>query len=1350
MDRFLFILMVVCMPLFPVHAQRQSAISISFSHLGLENGLSQSTVDDIAQDEQGNLWFATHNGLNKFDGYDFTVYQHDTQNPASIGNDVVRSCFIDGRNRLWAGNNEGVSLYDAGTDRFRNFTFHEDGHYLSVDDIVQLDEHRLLFCVPANRLLLFDADSLKLCPLPTVFAGLPAPTKLYRKDTRLYIATGEGLYAYSDRTKTVERLAGDVLGATPIYALLQVGQHLWVGTEGKGLFRLDLRTGAAKCYTRDRHNPRSICSNYIRALCLDAQNRLWVGTLHGLSIYNEQHDDFDVYANDPLLENSLSQNSVRDIFMDSQGGIWLGTYFGGINYYHPLGSRFTNLRPLPRENALNCGIIGPICQDRDGNFWIGTNGGGLNFYNPAEQTFRHYTIRQGLGADDIKALYLDENSRRVYIGTHTGGLSILDIQTGHIRTIGKADNIYTLEPTLTGEFWVSSIAELLRFNPRTQTFARVERQADGTPLRRYRITDMVRDSKQRLWCIGEDGLDVYVERDGTLQHCPLLADSLSLRHTMTNCVYETRKGGTFYIGTADGLWRLDEDSGQLEQYTTRHGLPNNMVHGILEDAYGDLWLSTDNGLSHFYVGTGKFRNYTDKDGLQSKQFTNKAYCRARNGQMLFGGVNGITLFRAEDLSDNPYVPGVVLSRLNLFNRQVHPGDEAGILEKSLGETKRITLEAWQSAFSLEFGVPNYLAGGQNTFAYMLEGYDRDWYYTKGSRTAAYSNLPHGTYRFLVKAANNDGKWNDTPTVLEVEVLPVWYETWWAVLLFFAVFAAMAVGVIRYFWMRKQMEARLQLERKDKERQHEMNEMKLRFFINISHELRTPLTMILAPLQDILQKVDDRWLRKELEHIRRNTNRLLHLVNQLMDYRRAELGVFALKVRKNFIHQTIEKDFVFYEKVAQHKRIDYNFRSEVEGKEVLCDPDYLDLIVNNLISNAFKYTGEGKSVTLTLKEGNGILLLQVADTGDGIPPDKQGRIFERFYQGDNEHIGSGVGLSLVQRLVELHHGHIELDSAEGKGSTFTVSIPTVPSAYTAGELSSSDKERHTTNSREMYVLDAESLDAPADAGPDAVGEENAAVGEEKAGAEKILIVEDNAEIRRYLCDELGKNYCMLHAGNGAEALDVMKANPEIDLVLTDVMMPVMDGLQLCKRIKQNLGTCHIPVIILSAKTEPVEQLEGLQMGADDYIPKPFPMPLVRTKIRNLFRTRRRVIDRYSNSLEVEPEKLALNPLDEDFLKRAVEVVEKHLDDVDFNNDVFAREMCMSRSNLHLKLKALTGESVGDFIRKMRFNRAGKLLKEGRYTVAEISVMVGFNTPSYFTTSFKKFFGCLPSEYGKNEQ
>ena len=649
------------------------------------------------------------------------------------------------------------------------------------------------------------------------------------------------------------------------------------------------------------------------------------------------------------------------------------------------------------------------------------------------------------------------------------------------------------------------------------------------------------------------------------------------------------------------------------------------------------------------------------------------------------------------------------------------------------------MKASQNSFSISFVVSNYIAGKHNTFSYKLEGYDKEWYKQNDISPVSYSNLSAGNYTFLLKAANNDGKWSKEMAVLHVKVLPIWYRTWWALSIFILSFILLILIIFRFFWLRKSMQTEIRMERLDKEKREEISQMKIRFYINISHELRTPLTLIVAPLQELLSSVTGHWEREKLLYIQRNTKRLLHLVNQLMDYRRAELGIFELKPIYDNAYKRVLSNFLNYESLAKRKDIDYNFYSELQDEEVLFDGNYLDLIVNNLLSNAFKYTEEGESISVKLYKENKCIVLQVIDTGIGIPEDKQRKIFERFYQMENGHEGSGIGLSLVQRLVELHHGQITLISEVGKGSTFSVYIPQDKSAYTAEELLENSKEPkgqrvYSTNAHDVDVYDME------------IAEVSSGEKEESNKHGTILIVEDNKELRQYLSNGLSVQFNLIEAENGQKALDLLKDN-DVDLILSDVMMPVMDGVKFCKLVKQNLKTCHIPVYLLSAKVDIKYQLKGLQVGADDYIPKPFSMEILVAKMLNMLRTRYRIFERYSNTLEVEPEKITNNAMDEEVLRKAVAIVEKNMSNVDFSTEQFASEMNMSRSNLHLKLKAITGKSAIDFIHKIRFNRACQLLKEGKYTVSEISFMVGYNTPSYFAARFKKYIGCLPTEYGK---
>ena len=1309
---------------------------IVFSHIGLDDGLSQSTVLDIVQDSDGYLWVATYDGLNRYDGYGFTIFQHDDADSTSIGADIVHALVTDSRGRLWAGTGAGLSMYDADKEIFRNY---RGASPQPVTDIVQLDSCRLLVTL-GNVPAVFDMTAGRFDRelLPGALSRLK-PVSMARSDDDVYVGTPRGLYRYHPADGTVAAVMPDVLGGRHVRAVLcESPARLWAGTDGDGLYRIDLATGAVAHYTAA---DSTLSSDYVRALALDADGRLWAGTINSLNVYDPTRGRFDIYGSNLVDGGCLSQKSVRSLYRDTQGGMWVGTFYGGLNYFHPLKERFVNIRSMPGVNSLNNSIVNCIIEDTHGNLWIGTNSGGLNRRDHLTGLYTAYTVADGLGSDDVKAVYADDASGRVYIGSHAGGLSVLDMRSGRITPLHNqaaqsvaARSIYSILPSADGSLLLGTLDGIMRYDPARGTFARILRQTGGGMLDCQRIMTAMRDSQGRLWYGTGHGVKVYDERADGLQRSSVLPKGTDLDVTAANCIHESA-GGVYWVGTRAGLYRYDSRSRELTRYTTADGLPNNVVHAILEDSAGSLWVSTDRGLAVLKPDTRDFRIFTAADGLQSNQFSSAAL-RTRDGRMYFGGVNGISTFTPELMLDNPYAPSARITGLRIFNTKVRPDDTHGVLTRQIGRTDRITLSAAQSAFSLDFTVPNFIAGNHNTFAYMLDGYDKDWCRTSSSRSVSYSNLPPGTYRFMVKAANNDGLWQQTPTELEICILPVWYKTWWATLLWILLVAVAVAGIVRYFWMRKNMATQLQIERMDKQHQVEVNEMKLRFFINISHELRTPLTLIMGPLEELSEHVVDDRARRHLRNIGHNVKRLLNLVNQLMDFRRAELGIFKLQVCPTNVGAVVERIFQLYADASRRSGIVYNLVCDTGDTPVLCDGKYVELILNNLISNAFKYTPPHHSITVTAKTDGTELLLRVSDTGSGIPAAERGRIFDRFYQASQAHAGSGIGLSIVHRLVELHHGRIELDSVEGCGSTFSVWLPALPSEYNPEEICSTALPESPSGQILPLYVDGGMPGADADSGADAVE------------AETVLVVEDNDEIRRYLCDTLSPCYRVLEAPDGAAALSML-ATREVGLVLTDVMMPVKDGIELCRSIKQNLATCHIPVIILSGKSEVDEQLEGLRAGADDYVAKPFSPAVLITKIRNIFRTHRHAINHYMKSPVVEPGQIALNTLDEQMLTKAKEIVERHLDDPGFSTEEFAREMCMSRSSLHLKMKAVTGGSTFDFIRKVRLSRACTLLRDGRYNISEISAMTGFSSPSYFATTFRKYIGCIPSEYGRGD-
>lgn len=1309
-----------------------------FSQISSKEGLSHSTVISIVQDKNNIMWFATFDGLNRYDGYAFKVYRNERNNENSLIHDVLRVLFIDSDGVLWIGSKGGLSQYVAEKDCFNNYQcVINDNQTLPVNAIVEFDNSHLLLGTESG-LWMFNKKERKFVDFQELTSFKKPVQSLSRQNNNILIGTIDGLFVYNSVRKYISPVNNAFDGKIIQAILPQSDSRVWVGTEGAGLFLLNLTTGEVTNYRHNPSNPRSLSSNYVRSLAFDSQFHLWVGTFNALSIKTNGDDNFNNYFHNPTREGSISQNSIRSIYADTQGGMWLGSYYGGINYYHPLKNKFGHLLQNPYTRSLNDKVISCMVEDEDGKIWIGANDMGINIYNPQNGWFDYITRSNTstLTSNNIKTFLLSKDKKNIYVGTHGGGLLLLNKQTRQARRIPggagkKIDDVYALTYDDTGKIWIGALSGLFIYN-----------EPDGG-MQEYDISDMgsshvmflKHDSKKRIWVGGEKSLGLLKSPKDKLKVFQSNEYNGTIINSAVNCIFEDSKN-RIWIGTRGGLSLYNED-GTFKLYSKEDGLPGNMVFGVLEDSYGRLWISTNEGLSCFSPESAMFKNYSEIDGLLFRQYNMYSFCQSGSGLMYFGGINGITTFYPELLIDNPHTPAPGISKIIVQNREIHPFDETGILTNNILETKKIKLLPVQSSLTIEFFVSNYLAGKHNTFAYMLEGLDKTWNYATDNRQVTYNNLDHGSYMFKVKAANNDGKWNEEATELEIVVLPHWWQTWWAILLFFITATAILWFVWRFINQRRIMYEQLRSERLEKEKMEEVNQMKTRFFINISHEFRTPLTLILSPLQDIIEKTTDKWQRSQLLHIQKNTNKMLHLVNQLMDYRRAELGFFELKVhRLNPKNQVVEICNLF-DRLAKRKKIGFTVDDLTSGKEMLIDSNYLELILSNLLSNAFKFTPDHGSITVRLEEDVNYFILEVEDTGSGIPEDKQALIFDRFYQVNNDYVGTGIGLSLVKRLVDLHHGKIEVKSKPGEGSRFTVYFPQNEEVYDKAEIETG----HDDNTVKIHQ---KSLDFILD---ESIKEDSDQV--DTQISDTLLIVEDNADVTEYLVERLSKHYHVYTASNGLEALDVLK-DKEVDLILTDVMMPEIDGIKLCKSLKQNIKTCHIPVIILSARSNTEDQLQGLEVGADDYLPKPFTFSVLKAKIQNMLKSRRRTLEHYSKSLEIEPEKITFNAMDEELLKRAMKIVIDNLDNSEFSTDTFCSEMGMSRSNLHLKLKAITGESTIDFIKKIRFNEACKLLLDGRYNVAEVSTMVGFNTPSYFATSFKKYFGVLPTEYIKSRR
>ena len=1293
---------------------------VSFRHIGIEEGLSHTTVPSITQDSLGYIWVATHDGLNRYDGRTFKTYRTQNGNPASLPDNVIKKLECDPSGNLWIVSGKSLSRYNRLLDTFEPNALPE-GDNTEFSVISPLDSTTLL-AATGKGIYSFDISSRTFTPLLT---GHAVSALAIAADS-CFFGTAGGAFAMPLAGGSAVAVA-DV--KAPVNAFLNDnGNGLWIATEGEGVWRYNTRTGHAERF--DNRQNRRLHSLFVRSLGYDKTGRLWIGTVDGLSVYNPTTGVMRTFTATPASNAAgatpLSHSSVRSIFSDKRGGMWIGTWYGGLNYYHPLQNRFRNIgMPSLNDNVVSCIV------PSQGNIYIGTNAGGLNIYNTDTESFSYIGRAEGLTSADVKAVYPDTIAGRLYVGAHLGGLAVFDLDSHHLlKSLTTPAKVYSILPASGSGLWLGTLDGLYRYDPASNTAAKVAAPVTN-------ITELFRDSKGRLWLSGENGAALCREEpDGTVSPITLPTSAQEAASLYINNIYESQPDGSFWISTRRGLWMLDSDLQLKEHYTVDDGLPNDVVLGLLADSEGDLWISTNLGLSEFNRATGTFHNYGQTDYMGVRQFNAKAFASPDGHRMYFGGIGGLVTFDPEDITPDTISARPIINGIRLFGTPAAPGDESGILKRTLETGKKIILQPDQSMITLEFAALNFHNNGHDAFRYRLKGLDKDWIEAGDERSATYRNIPPGTYSFEVQSANSDGVWSETRSI-EVRMLPHWYRRWWAQLLGALIIGAAIWLIIRRFTLRRLKEQKLEYERRDYERRQELNDMKVNFFVNMSHELRTPLTLILLPVTELIeQKRNEPKVLDKLQTIRSNTMRILNIINQILDYQRAENGMFRLRVRPLDVNTLLSEELANYSQKARHSNIECRIDSTVGDTCVPLDPTYMSIIIGNLLSNAFKHTPDGRSVTVAaeIAPDGSRLIIKVRDTGHGIAPEKLPHIFDRFYKVDENSYGSGIGLSLVKRLVTLHHGTISVTSDPGSGTCFTVTLPARSSAYKPEETASENEAEEQAPVNVQYIPD----ESPA-AQPEQEQEQS-------SHERSIMLVDDNDTILKYMSEALTPYYRIILAHDGEEALSILESESP-DMIITDVMMPRTDGIQLCRALKRNIRTSHIPVIMLSAKSDVRDQLDAMKVGADDYLPKPFSMPLLLAKIANRFRTRASAIRYYTDTPDIEPSKMAMNPLDEEFLAGALATVEKHLDDSEFTTDGFAREMLMSRSNLHLKLKALTGESANEFIRRIRMNRALELLKSGRYTVAEVSAMVGYGTPSYFSTSFKKFFGNQPSEYTK---
>ena len=1328
--------------------------AFNFSNINLKNGLSQLSVLDICQDAKGYIWFATRNGLNKYDGEKFTIYKHNNNDRKSLSDNHITCLLPDNINEgLWVGTNNGLNYFNLKTNQITQFL--TAGYpQMAGNNIISL-------CFSHSGELWIGTRSglCKWIPKSNMFERVSITQQLRNEpitvlytdaQNRLYVGTHrQGLFIYTPQLKLIRHLSKETKPAisdNAISCLYEDSKHqIWIGTETRGLNKWIPQTQTTTIY----HQKNSgLTNDYIRCIKEQSQ-KLIIGTFDGLSILDLSNNNISKYNKYDVNQNNLSHFSVKSIFIDREETLWIGTYSGGVNYYNPLNNRFTFYHPQGIGNQKLYSIFGTMVYSSP-SLWIATEGGGLMEFNPVTKTYTNYLIEQSsegiFNKNIIKSLLLDGDV--IWCGTNKGGVYKFHIPTKQFSLEYSFDReknvvIYTFYKDPQNNLWIGTTADngLVRLSPNGQAISQFpvgnkKELISFTSLRSFLLLN------DHTFLIGTRsfGLFEYDIQKKTVLRCNMTENHPNRKLENDYITSIIRKAnGEIWIGTfGGGLYQYKQGIGIVKHIGENEGLPNNEVYAIVEHN-NNLWVSVDKGIAEVNTKTSQVRSYDCFAGSETLEFTPQGAISLPNGELYFSGSNGFLSFSPGSLLKNNSMPPVALTQLTVNNKTIHPNDATHLLSNVPDDTETLVLEYDQNNFSIAYSALNYILHEQNQYAYKLSGHDKDWNYVGSRKEAFYTNIAPGKYTFQVIASNNDGVWNETGKKLEIIIRSPWWKTPLAYFFYILSVACIMFTIGYYMYSKHKLELDLRMKQTEKQRMEEFHQTKLHLFTNFSHELRTPLTLIISPLEELMKHAEvPQFIRKKLDMILKNARRLLLLVNQLMDLQKNQSGSLSLQLSQTDLNTFLLEIFYTFKQIAESKQIHFEYKAPAEKEIPACfDQNLLEKAIFNLLSNAFKFTAPGETVTIQLSQltdtGSPRYVIQVADTGKGIPENERSLIFTPFYQVNTQAIndnmnGTGIGLSLTQSIVHLHHGEITVTSNTPKGSVFTIILP--DNAEKANALHSIYPENE--NQLETSTSTETAGDIPSMPG------------------KTILLVEDNDDIRSYIKEHLEPYYRVLEASNGSDAFDiVVKEYP--DLVVTDIMMPGVDGLELCSMLKNDLQTGHIPVILLTARTMVMHVKEGFLSGADDYVVKPFNMDVLLVRIYNLLVQRDKLKSVYSRNISMQSMGIGVidtTSADEKFMQKLFEIIEKHLSDSELKVDWICDELGFSRSNFYRKLKAVTDLPLNDLIRHKRLEIATQMLKQTELNITEIATATGFNTLAYFTKCFKSAYGVSPSEFQKS--
>jgi len=1330
--------------------------------------LSNAFVRCILKDSRGFMWFGTENGLIRYDGTTTVKYEHNPDDTTSLLHSSINAIVEDEHHHIWIGTAEGLNVYVPERDRFFDFDEQPSNkNHLNNGYVTSLcfdHSGKLWIGTHGGGINVFDFRTntftyLYVGPGAKPLSAISYINDFLEVDNLMWVGTkgGLALFNVNDLATVSNKIAGENLSGKQITQLAQAGDgNIWLSTFGGDIIEIVKKNGAY--YADEKLRGQNIYGpnwNSILTLCPDDKNNLWIaGDKSGLNYFDTKKNQVIRYLVGQDDIKDLPTNSIRSVYIDDRGVTWIGTYNKGVCLIDSHAKKFDSYQ---HGGLFKPGVSGNevkgIAEDKHGNIWIAYDGEGLSLMDAGTQQVRRCDGINGRLANKYITSIIFDSDENLWVGTVGKGVYKINprnnnVENFSVRSTGFGDDkISCLYQDAKGNVWAgTSGSGIFYLKKGANTFSLLcEQDKPDFITKTAYVSAVLEDFDGNLWVSTLYGLYRLKTRDDFS-----FDYSLYLRTDQPGSINSNRilaialdNQGNLLFGTIDnGLNILKRNTSSFIAFQKKDNLLSNTIRGLVPDSANVVWVSSDRGLSKFNYATASCKNFRKENGLISNEFLLNSCCRSSNGKIYFGTDKGLISFFPDSIRDSSTRPIVYLTDLRINNQSVKIGEAGSPLSKPIGFTNAFELAYDQRSFVIDFVAVSYGQSAQNQYCYKLEGFDDDWNCLGSNHTATYTNVDPGNYRFLVKASNADGVWSEMPATVSITIRQAPWKTWWALTVYLSIVAAIISFLVRIRIERLKMRNQLAFEKLAREKEHELSESKAQFFTNISHELRTPLSLILMPLESSLATDQvPPSIRTRLTAAYKSAGRMMRLVNELMDFNKLEDGSLKLKVQQGELVGFISDIASAFEEVAVKRRITYTTERAVTSLTGWFDRYKIEMILLNILSNAFKFTPDGGEIKLVIDSYKGnpgtgkriscrCLELTIIDNGAGISEEELPRIFDKFYQASSASVapnpGTGIGLSLTKGLVELHHGSITAESKKGE-TIFRVVLPIDRDSYADEELSNLPVS--VTIAEDENTFEA------------SIG---ASEPKESNDTATILVVEDNEELRKYLSDELRREYEVLEAKDGIEGFEIA-SDKTVDVIVSDILMPRQNGIDLCRSIKSNLKTSHIPFILLTAKATLDDQITGIETGADIYVTKPFSIRFLMAHVRQIIASRRKLYSLFSNDVYLLPGKIANNEIDKTFLQKAIDYITENIQDPQLGVDSIANLFNLSRVQVYRKIKALTGNTVVEFIRTVRIKQALKLMETRKYTLSEIAHLTGFNSASYFTKSFKDHFGKAPSEY-----